>query len=305
MESKEIIGAVMMVTPTMSAAAAMVLGDNVTGGDNAYNNLNQLPAYSIRIDDKWYPYRLIEPLRWTLGPAADLKDLLHNIDWEASDAQTIWTQAIAGVAGAYLKPMMDTLFLNTLADTITAVGDFADGNPGRITGMIENYVLGMVPNAANQINRLFLDDSVHELDGFMAKLKSRVPGLSSTLPSKVGFLGEMNQKQSLGLLPIQASDHRVYVEMQHLGMDIPEPPKVVNGTEMNMTERAYFRIAKANPGVGMQSLAESYDELFKSDIYRAANKEDKAELITKVSNQYNKFAKQRLESQIPRLQRGM
>jgi hypothetical protein len=55
MESKEIIGAVMMVTPTMSAAAAMVLGDNVTGGDNAYNNLNQLPAYSIRIDDKWYP----------------------------------------------------------------------------------------------------------------------------------------------------------------------------------------------------------------------------------------------------------
>ncbi len=294
----------MMVMPSVATGIAFTLGDNVTGGQNEYNNQNQLPPYSVKIDGKWLSYRKIEPLRWVLGPAADLKDLYNAIDWDASDAQTIWGQAIAGVTGAYLKPVMDTLFLNTVADVVVAVSDGSNGNWGRLIRIAENYIGGLAPNAATQLNRIFIDTDVKQLDDHMSRLKNRVPGLSKTLPPKYGFLGE-KQKHSLDVRLSQAGDHRVYLELQLLSMDIPQPPKIINGHELNMYERTYFRAYKANPKMrwsGMVSLADAYDELFETALYREASKDEKRELIQKLSNDYNNIAKQIVVQDNPRLQ---
>ena len=290
----------MMVMPTATTALAFTMGDNITGGLTGHNTTNEYPPYSVNINGKWFSYRKVEPLRWTLGPAADLKDLYTAIDWDASDALTIWGQAISGVTGAYLKPTMDTLFLNSVADVMAAVADGADGNWGRLERLAQNYLGGMIPNIASQANRLFVDTEAKQLDNFMSTLKNRVPGLTKDLPPKVGFLGE-HQEHTLDTKTSPVSTHRVYREMQHLGMAIPPVPRVINSHELNMYERAMFRIYRAAPPDG-QSLAASYDQLFSAYEYKSATKEEKKEFIASVANDYNKVARGIILQQNQRLQ---
>jgi len=298
-----IAAARMMVIPSASTAMTFYLGDDITGGQNLFTSgANQSPPYSIRFGDKWISYRMFEPLRWTLGPAADLKDLRTAIDWEASDAQTIWSTAIGGIAGAYAKPVMDTVFLDTLADVVKTVYRAAQDNSwSGLLKLGEAYALGMIPNAMTQVNRAMLDGAVHELGGFMSKVKNRVPGLSQSLPPKYGLLGEKQYYGQGAHLSSDASDHRIYPELMRLGQDIPSIPKLINGHELTMVERTMFRYHRANPP-GTMSLADAYDEVLDSRYYMGSDNETKIELLQNMTNQYNAIAKNQIMMDNPRLQ---
>lgn len=293
----------MTAIPLSMTSMALMMGDNITGGRNAYLNQNQIPPYSIRWGDKWISYQRIEPLRWTLGPAADLKDLLQEIDWESSDASTIWGQAVAGVAGAYLKPMLDVHFMGAVAEVATGIEEGSGGNWNRIGRIIQSASLGMIPNIASQTNRIFFDDSVRQLGDYLSKLKSRVPGLSPKLPQKVGLLGEPQTHQSW-INEGAASDHPIYPVMNMLGMDVPRIPRIINGHELNGEQRNMFmrfRAGTANIQSG-PTLADSYRQLLESPTFQRTDKETRVELIQNITNMHTLRAKEIMLMNYPHIQ---
>lgn len=267
----------------------------ITGGGPADENAKKLmladrwQPYSIKIGDKYISYQRLDPFSTTLGIAADMAAKSdHMTEKQREDAATILTASV-------VQQMESKTWLSGVSDLVQAIND-----PGRFgESYISRVAASFVPAPAAQLART-LDPTVRDTrhtDGLpdyvgapLARIKSRIPGLSDNLPAKLDIFGRpIKGEGGLGpdvLSPFWTSTEKhdpIANEMLSLGVTFGVPRAATGGTN---EQRAYEALAgrytyedlgkaMADPSwssLGVEEKRDWVDDI-KKDARRAAREE--------------------------------
>jgi hypothetical protein len=136
-------------------------------------------AHSIRIGNVWYGVNKLGPIGMLMGMAADMYEVAHK----AGEGE--YAKAAAYFHHALVQNILDQSWMKGPADIIQAVED-----PDRYgQRWVQNYVSSFVPNALAQAARR-QDPYSREAKTVIDAIKSKIPGLSETLPPRRDIWGE-------------------------------------------------------------------------------------------------------------------
>lgn len=162
------------------------LAGHITGGGPADPKARKLmeadgwQPYSLRVGDRYYSYQRFDPFSTTIGTVADMVELSsHMTERQKEQAGTLVTASIINNLG-------NKTWLSGISSGLEAISDptrYLDSFVARTAGAIA------VPSFVNQMARVN-DPTLREARGTLDRIRSRVPGLSETLPERRDVFGE-------------------------------------------------------------------------------------------------------------------
>lgn len=186
----------------MAASADLAFSGQITGKGPADRRERQAlertgwQPYSLKVGDRYYAYNRADPIGTTLGLAADMVEILSNMDDEEalSDSEIESTQA--AIAMALANNAMNKSYMTGMADLFTAMSD-----PDRYGKSYFQRLAGSaVPTGVAEVARA-MDPYALEADTMMERIRSRVPGLTKNLPARRDLWGEaISYRSGLGAI---------------------------------------------------------------------------------------------------------
>lgn len=247
----------------MALTASMAASGHVTGGGPSEPKARALlretgwQPYSLRIGDAYYAYGRLEPLGSVLGLAADAAEIMGRTDDEAERERLAAT-----VTMALAKNLTSKTFLRGVSEVVQAMSD-----PDRYGERYWQKLAGsLVPAAAAQFNRSFMDNTLRDTRGWLDEIKGRTPGLSKDLPPRRNLWGEpVALEGSLGpdfLSPVYVSARKespASEELLRLGLYLDKPQRVqsLRGVAVELSPQEYDRLQELagneakDPGTGL------------------------------------------------------
>lgn len=247
----------------MALTASMAASGHVTGGGPSEPKARALlretgwQPYSLRIGDAYYAYGRLEPLGSVLGLAADAAEIMGRTDDEAERERLAAT-----VTMALAKNLTSKTFLRGVSEVVQAMSD-----PDRYGERYWQKLAGsLVPAAAAQFNRSFMDNTLRDTRGWLDEIKGRTPGLSKDLPPRRNLWGEpIALEGSLGpdiLSPVYVSGKKespASEELLRLGLYLDKPQRVqsLRGVAVELSPQEYDRLQELagneakDPGTGL------------------------------------------------------
>lgn len=164
--------------------------------------------YSVRVGDTWYSYSRLDPMGTLFSIASDLGDIALNTDWADMDSIEQWSEIAATTVGAIGNAYVNKSMLSGAADLFEFMGD-----PKRYG---EQFILSKlsapIPAAVGLGERLGdpyardpmvaprepggANDILSGLESFMQQAKTRIPGVSETLPIRRDMWGRPQMQVS-------------------------------------------------------------------------------------------------------------
>ena len=250
----------------MLLAADLAWRGRVTGGgtqSEAGRDVERRvrPPYSVRVGDGWYAYNRLDPAGFLLGFSADMAETLALADGADDAAERVIAGTIVALRDNLASKtwMMGAAELLSVLDTPDAMGTakLAKWLQGQTASAVVP-VSSLVRNVAASADPVVRDARTVQgyLDGQVAELKRRIPGLSDTLPPRVGVWGEDvvrttpfdNGALSLGFNFVSpmayraASDDPVDRAIVEGQIPISAPRRVQLGVELSADQ--YYAFAK-------------------------------------------------------------
>ncbi len=150
---------------------------------------NGWQPYSLKVGDEYYSYARFDPFSTTIGTVADMVDLqAHMTDKEKEKSATL-------VIAAIIHNLTNKTWLSGISSGLEAISDpdrYLDSFLSRTAGAI------VVPSVVAQLARTS-DPIMREARGPIDRIRSRVPGLSSSLLPRRDVFGEpMRAQNALG-----------------------------------------------------------------------------------------------------------
>lgn len=181
-------GVVALITQ-MAAEGLITGGGPADEGARAMLEADGWQPYSFRIGDQYYSYQRLDPLASTFGIAADLVDLQsHMTEGQREKSAQL-------LVAATLKNLSNKTWLSGVSDAVEAINDperRAENYMARLAGSVT------VPAGVAQVARV-VDPVLREAREPMDRIRSRIPGVSSSLPARRDVLGnEMVSEGGLG-----------------------------------------------------------------------------------------------------------
>ena len=176
-----------MGNATLFTMAGLVAAGQVTGkGPNdkgIRDNLRQTgwQPYSIKIGDRYVSYVGMEPFSSVMMLGADTAEVLMSgrVDQDSGE------ELIAAVAAAFAYQLTEKTFMSGFSSLVNTLND-----PTRYAGnTIESLIGSFVPRIVAQIERN-VDPTVRAAEGVLERMKSQIPGWSSTLPPRRNLAGQ-------------------------------------------------------------------------------------------------------------------
>jgi endonuclease YncB( thermonuclease family) len=136
--------------------------------------------YSIRVGDKWYSYKRLDPFSTTLGVAADLALLPEGMSDRQREEQT--TLLVASIMGN----LANKTWLSGISDVVGTIEDperNADRMMQRLAGSLA------VPTGVAQVART-IDPVARQTETMGEAIQARIPYLSQQLPARRDVWGE-------------------------------------------------------------------------------------------------------------------
>lgn len=251
-----------------------------------------IPDYSIKVGDKWYEYRRLEPGGVVLGLAADASEIWSYMGQE--DRQRIGTM----LGMAFAQNVTSKTFMSGLADIVNAVGDperYGDAYLTRLTGTV---VPGAISQTAALRDPVARDTGVYgrekmtpaeqSIQESLNVIKSRLPKTalnpefnSESLPAKIDSFGQPIKKldRTFPYSPIRTSstsDDPVRLEAMRLRVKTGDWSKSAAGVKLNPEER--WARAQAGGELAHQVMS----QIVTGDGYRAIPDPLKTEVWDKV-----------------------
>lgn len=234
--------------------------------------------YSVKIGDKYYSYKRLDPFALTIGAAADLATLSDGMTDKQLDNQ-------AGlVTASILGNLSNKTWLSGISDVLSAADDperFGSAFIKRLAGSVA------VPTGVAQIART-MDPTARETPDILSTIQSRLPGLSDNLLPKRDVWGRpIVNEGGLGpdiVSPIWTSaDKNDPITREALRVDatISKPQKG------DLTAEQYDRLQEVSGSVGRKWLG----QLIASPEYQALDTESQADEIGDVMKRARKAAK--------------
>jgi hypothetical protein len=226
-------------------------------------------AHSVLIGGVWYGVNKLGPVGMLMGMAADLYDVAHK----AGEGE--YAKAAAYFHHALVQNILDQSWMKGPADIIQAVED-----PDRYgQRWVQNYVSSFVPNALAQAVRR-QDPYSREAKTVIDAIKSKIPGLSETLPPKRDIWGEpipnqeaVGGKAVTGIYVKKMSEDPVNKAMVELDMHPGAVEKKIRNVELTPQQHDdYARIAG-------RLLKMNMDKIVASDMWQEIPYAQKQTLI--------------------------
>ncbi len=272
------------------------LDGRITGGGPADDSAKRLmladgwQPYSVRVGDKYYSYRRLDPFSTTIGTVADMVDLgSHMTERQREKSGTLVTAAI----------------LNNLASKtwLTGVSGIAEAlaDPDRNwTNFLARTAGGIaIPAFAAQITRT-IDPVIREARSPIDRIRSRTPGVSDDLFPRRNILGEpVTSGGGLGpdiVSPVwtgEAKNNPTIKALLDAEVTISVPPRFrkVGGKRKEWTPAEYDRLQVAVGDRAREGLA----GLVKSDGWKKADDEGKQSMVSDFMRDARKAAREQVE----------
>jgi hypothetical protein len=136
--------------------------------------------YSIRLGDKWYSYKRLDPFSSTIGTAADLALLPYNMsERQRENAVTLFIASIMG-------NLASKTWLSGISDVLSAISE-PEMNASRLVNRLAGSM--SVPAGVAQVART-IDPVARQTDGWTDSIQARVPFSSKSLPPRRDIWGE-------------------------------------------------------------------------------------------------------------------
>lgn len=227
--------------------------------------------------DEFYDISRTDPVGMLLTIVADTLDVMAWSDDEAT---------LDEIAGSISIAIAENFTSKTY---LTGVADFFEAwvsDPKRFMGQwVEKLSGSMVPTLVADVNKHFFDKTQREVDGILNSWRSRIPGLSKSLPPRRNLWGYEITRDHFNMFnPFQYSE---FAEKSHTDLDveiymnrwnITKPSPNWAGLDLRQFEsadgsrNAYDRYVELQGHIfederGM-TLEESLLDLVRSDYYR-------------------------------------
>jgi hypothetical protein len=190
--------------------------------------------YSVKIGDRYYSYRRLEPLGLAFSLVADA---VHSV--KMNDPEVV-TQSKADAAVNHIaRSLQDVAFVPTLSNLSEALT-----NPGtRAEGFISRQVASVVPALVKDVAQ-GIDPVVRKPVGPTQTIESRIPGLTSRVPAVINVAGQPVKRPTSVLgganpFPVsKANGDAVLKELARLGVSTTQAPATVKrrGKPVQLTE---------------------------------------------------------------------
>lgn len=274
-----------MVGSGMGAVVAEMAGKGlITGSPPKDDNKRRLieadgwQPYSVKIGDRYYSYKRLDPFALTIGAAADFATLSDGMTDKQLDNQAgIITSSIIG-------NLSNKTWLSGVSDMLAALDDperFGSSFLKRLAGSMT------VPTGVAQIARS-MDPVGRETPDIASAIQNRLPGLSDNLLPKRDVWGQpIVSEGGVGpdiLSPIWTkADKNDPITREALRVDatISKPQKG------DLTAEQYDRLQEVAGSVGRKWLG----QLIASPEYQALDTESQADEIGDVMKRARKAAK--------------
>lgn len=259
------ISRITLGTMLAGITASYVSDGRITGGGPSDPNLRAAKMrdgwqpYSIKIGNAYHSYARFEPLSTLIGTAASAAELLGEIEGDAIEAEDLPIAVIS----AFTKNVLDKTFTQGAANLILALED-----PKQFGRQYASQLAGsIIPSFSAQLSRS-IDGDVKDIRNIMDAMKSRIPGLSKDVPSKLNLWGEKIEFETLGpkiLSPIRVSkakDSPADNEIVKHRVSIAMPTRQIYGVELTPEEyNRYVQLAgneaKGPDGMGCKDSLEA------------------------------------------------
>ncbi|WP_369326504.1 hypothetical protein AB6N01_20480 [Alcaligenes nematophilus] len=319
----------------LAASADLAMSDMITGKGPSDRRERQAlertgwQPYSVKVGDRYFAYDRTDPIGTSLGLAADLVEILSNMDDEDALSDSEVESVQAAIAMSIANNVMNKTYLTGVSDIITAMSDpdrYGKGYFGRFAGSV---IPAAVANVARSI-----DPYAREANTMLERIRSRVPGLSDGLPLRRDMWGEpISYRSGLGAIydaaspiysrreqpsPIDEEMLRLSETVDNAFVQMPSRNVSFDGVRINLDRYpgAYSRFvelagnATTDPryGVPMPGLgAKGYlDEMVSGEgassvTYRLLSDEGKADMIKNVVSKYRASARRQLLEEYPEI----
>lgn len=232
--------------------------------------------YSIRIGDKWYSYKRLDPFSTTLGVAADMALLPEGMSERQKDDKT--TLLVASILGN----LANKTWLSGVSDLLGAItdpGQNADNLVQRLAGSLA------VPTGVAQLART-MDPVQRKVDSVGDAIQARIPGASEgLLPRRDVWGREVTSEGGVGpdiVSPAYVStaqDDPVNRELLRAGVSVGLPSRKVAGVELSAQQYDRYQ-AEA----GQRAYA-GVKALVSSEAWKRLDDEAKQDAVGKIVKQ--------------------
>jgi hypothetical protein len=269
----------------------------ITGGGPADDSAKRLlyadgwQPYSVRVGDKYYSYQRLDPFSTTIGLAADWVDLQsHMTDGEREKVATL-------LVASTLQNLSNKTWLSGLTDLAQATGD-----PGRYGQNLAGSLLGTtIPALASQSAQA-IDPTLRDAQGLIARVKSRIPFVSRSLPPRRDVLGNPIVGANSGGLdafsPIFTSTRRndpVANALLNDDIHLSMPSRVVNKTKLSPQQYDAYQQWITRSG------RPSLDALVADPGWPLLPRDDKQDAVDKIMRNARKSARTGMFGARPKL----
>lgn len=228
--------------------------------------------YSVKLGDKYYSFGRLEPIASILGISADFHELQEHMTEDEK-------KKVAGAIGSSIsKNFTSKTFVQGFSNVTDAVSD-----PGRFgEKFIQNLVGSVIPAVSGGITRS-IDPEIRQARNILNVIKSRIPGLSESVPYKMDVWGEPIKRPGTSitrfLSPVQISQTRgepIDIELAKLKLNLGMPSKKIKNIELNDSE--YMEMVSTSGKIAKMEL----NRMVQEPWYNQLSPEDKEKEIRKV-----------------------
>lgn len=237
--AKVLVGSGIAATMIQLASEGKVTGSGPTD-DSARRLLlaDGWQPYSIKVGDQYYSYSRLDPYSTVMGTAADLVDLQsHMTEKQREKSLTLIFAAVA-------HNLSNKTWLSGMSTAIEAINDPDRAAEGFVSRTAASIATPAILAQAARIN----DPVMREARDPINRIRSRVPGLSSSLPPRRDVFGKtMMSGGGLGpdaVSPIYTSTRRrdrTTAALLGAGVRIGMPSRKVGGRELTPAEYSAFQ----------------------------------------------------------------
>jgi hypothetical protein len=233
--------------------AGLALDGHVTGGGPVdLKKRSTLEAtgwqpYSVKIGDRYYSYRRLEPVGLTM---ALVSDAVHGV--KAGDSEQVTNSKVDTAIRHIIRNLQDVAFVPTLSNLAEMIS-----NPGaRARNFIARQVASFIPAGVKDIAQT-VDPTVRKPSGSWPQnirqtAESRIPGLTSKVPAVIDVAGKPVQRPASAVgganpFPITTAKHDpVLDELARLGVSAIQPPATFKrrGRTVQLTDAQRQRLSE-------------------------------------------------------------
>lgn len=245
-----VTGTALSMLTLMWASAGLITGG---GPPDAERRRRLLEAgwqpYSFRVGNRYVSYRRIEPLGMLMGMAADLYEVYGALDREETE------KLGKMLAYAFANNVTSKTFLQGISD---AAKGLDPGNPNQFK-FFESLAGSLVPagvaGAARQVDPVMRDTRgfyaesenpiAREFGTVLARIQSRVPWWSKSLPAKRDIYGEAIERDDPGFISpfsvTRIKTDATRTEMAKIGARLKLPARTQGGHRLTNEEYSEYQ----------------------------------------------------------------